>query len=631
MDLQLNDRTVLVTGGSSGVGLATVAPARRGRQRRHLRARRATGSRRRSPGRRRRPAPTGVCDVRDPAAVAAGRRRCTAAVRRPRRSGQQRRPVPHEAARRGHPRRLARRTRPEVRRRAQHRRRRAAALRRLRRRRDRQHQRGARQAARAAAGHHHRRPGRAAQPEQVDVARARRRRHPGQLGIASAWSTPASGGAATESGTARPSRNGRRRSPPTAASPSAGSAAPTRWPRSSPCCPPARPTSPAPASTSAAASPATSLRRTDQCVTTTAATCWSQVLREAGVDTVFGIVSVHNLPLVEAVERAPAVRAGPPRGDRGQRRRRLRPRPRRPRLRPHQHRHRRRQRGRLADRVAQRRHVGAARDRQVEAGTSARARLHPRDQGPARHADGGVEARAHRHRHRQRREGAARGRPCRARPRRAARSASNGRSTCSTPHSRHRRGRTGPDRRRTPDVGDWPPPSPCWPRRAGPGVWAGGGAARAGAELTELLEQRRGPAHQQLRPRRRARGPPAVRRQLRHHPRRAGPARRGRPAARWAPTSGPTRPPTTASASRRARPGRPRPGRARPGLPGEGRRARRRRAFLAGRCRAARAVEAGWPIVRARPAPRSRRAHAPDSATTRRSATPCVPRCPGRR
>ena len=31
------------------------------------------------------------------------------------------------------------------------------------------------------------------------VARARRRRHPGQLGVASAWSTPASGGAATKS------------------------------------------------------------------------------------------------------------------------------------------------------------------------------------------------------------------------------------------------------------------------------------------------------------------------------------------------------------------------------------------------------------------------------------------------
>lgn len=28
-----------------------------------------------------------------------------------------------------------------------------------------------------------------------------------------------------------------------------------------------------------------------------------QVLREAGVDTVFGIVSVHNQPLVEAVSR----------------------------------------------------------------------------------------------------------------------------------------------------------------------------------------------------------------------------------------------------------------------------------------------------------------------------------------
>ena len=28
-----------------------------------------------------------------------------------------------------------------------------------------------------------------------------------------------------------------------------------------------------------------------------------QVLREAGVDVVFGVISVHNLPLVEAVER----------------------------------------------------------------------------------------------------------------------------------------------------------------------------------------------------------------------------------------------------------------------------------------------------------------------------------------
>ena len=28
-----------------------------------------------------------------------------------------------------------------------------------------------------------------------------------------------------------------------------------------------------------------------------------QVLREAGVDTAFGLVSVHNLPLVEAVSR----------------------------------------------------------------------------------------------------------------------------------------------------------------------------------------------------------------------------------------------------------------------------------------------------------------------------------------
>ena len=28
-----------------------------------------------------------------------------------------------------------------------------------------------------------------------------------------------------------------------------------------------------------------------------------EVLRDAGVDTVFGIVSVHNLPLVEAVSR----------------------------------------------------------------------------------------------------------------------------------------------------------------------------------------------------------------------------------------------------------------------------------------------------------------------------------------
>ena len=123
-------------------------------------------------------------------------------------------------------------------------------------------------------------------------------------------------------------------------------------------------------------------------MTTTAATCSSQTLRETR--------RRHRLRHRQRAQPAarrgrrprPALRARPARGHRRQRRRRLRPGHRRPRLRPHQHRHRSGQRGRLADRVAQRRHApcctSPARSRAQYLGS--RTRLHPRDQGPARHA-----------------------------------------------------------------------------------------------------------------------------------------------------------------------------------------------------------------------------------------------------
>ena len=122
MDLGLAGRTVLVTGGSSGVGLATVRAlldegarvATCGRDPERL----AKAAARLGAGPDR--LFTGTCDVRDAAAV----RHFTEAAaeqlrRRPRRTGQQRGPVPHEAPRRHEGRGLARRAGAEVRRSAQ--------------------------------------------------------------------------------------------------------------------------------------------------------------------------------------------------------------------------------------------------------------------------------------------------------------------------------------------------------------------------------------------------------------------------------------------------------------------------------------------------------------------------------
>ena len=128
-------------------------------------------------------------------------------------------------------------------------------------------------------------------------------------------------------------------------------------------------------------------------------------LERAACAAAFGVISIHNMPILDAFgRRAAAPRRRPPgadpvraraeRGRRGQHGRRVRARVRRPRRRGHQHRHRGRQRLRRDGRGADRRHAGPAPHRPDRSALSrSRPRLHPRGARPARHAARGVEGR----------------------------------------------------------------------------------------------------------------------------------------------------------------------------------------------------------------------------------------------
>ena len=212
------------------------------------------------------------------------------------------------------------------------------------------------------------------------------------------------------------------------------------------------------------------------------------VLRELGIDTVFGIVSVHNLPLVEAVDRelrfvpvrheASAVNAadayGRARGTLG--------------CALTSHRHRRGQRRRIADRGAQRGQLRTARHRSGgERVPGQRTGIHPRDQGPARHAPGRLRVRRERAGRRAGRPDPARGGPLgpdRARRPRQRRVAD--RPPVRRADRRTRRARGGAPA--APAESELAAAGALLASARRPLVWAGGGANTARGELARLLE-----------------------------------------------------------------------------------------------------------------------------------------------
>ncbi len=134
----------------------------------------------------------------------------------------------------------------------------------------------------------------------------------------------------------------------------------------------------------------------------------AHALAEIGVTTVFGVISIHNMPILDAIARQGRIRFVPARGEAGAMNMadayaRVSPLARR---RHHQHRDGGRQRRRLAGRGADRRLAGAAHhlaDRPSLDGP--RSRRHPRRAAAGRHAAGGLQGlfprlgRAHRGRH----------------------------------------------------------------------------------------------------------------------------------------------------------------------------------------------------------------------------------------
>ena len=223
-------------------------------------------------------------------------------------------------------------------------------------------------------------------------------------------------------------------------------------------------------------------------------------LESSGVHAAFGVISIHNMPILDAFGRRAAAASangrpapirfvpGARRGRRGQHGRRLRPGFRRARRRRHEHRHRRRQCLRRDGRGAHRGYAGAAPDRADRGALSRpRARLHPRSARAAGHAQRSVEGGIPRAQCGDRARHAARGRPRCAhgapRPgqrRDPDRHPVDARSTC-RPRSRRCR-------------------SPCPGRAASeldalaerlarakrPLLWLGGGARHAGARSNAL-------------------------------------------------------------------------------------------------------------------------------------------------